>query len=118
MNIKGLTIGVPVKNIEKSSGWYRQLLGEREELEPVTGIKEMFLVGNSWLQLFEEESVAQSHNILRLEVDNIQGVHSHTRALHIECEDIIHIPGLIAFFELNDIDGNKLSFYQLDNKAA
>ena len=118
MNIKGLTPGIPVSNLEESSRWYRLLLGEREEFSPDASNREFLLAKESWLQLIETEDVSSSKNILRLEVEDIDATHQHVRAMDIELGEIIRVPDLIALFEFKDIDGNNLSFYELASNAT
>lgn len=114
MNILGLSIGIPVKNLEESAKWYRKLLGEREEFNPVEGITEFLLTKGSWLQLMEVPDFLPSENNLRFEVEDIDAVLSHLEILEVSPAEIVRIPELLSFIEFKDIDGNSLSFYQLD----
>lgn len=118
MSIKGLTLGIPVSNLEESSKWYRLLLGEPEEFSPAAGTREFLLAKGSWLQLIETENVVVSDNILRLEVEDINATHKHVGAINAEPGEIVHIPELITLFEFRDVDGNNLSFYELESDAS
>ena len=118
MNIRGLTVGIPVSNLEESSKWYRLLLGEREELQPVKGVTELLLANGSWLQLMEMKDFSPSANILRLDVEDIDAAHKNVGAMNAKPGEIVRIPELIAFFDFRDIDGNNLSIYELDTNTA
>ncbi len=53
--IKSFTVGLPVTELKRAVEWYRQLLGEVEEVNPAPGVWEFQIVPSGWLQLFESE---------------------------------------------------------------
>src|SRR5882762_1082939 len=55
--IKSFTVGLPVTELKRAVEWYRQLLGEVEEVNPAPGVWEFQIVPSGWLQLFESEII-------------------------------------------------------------
>ena len=111
MEATEVTVEVPVKSLPEARRWYERLLGKPPELEPVPGIVE-FKVGATWLQLAEGR-VGQTDWTFRIGVMDVEGVGSSLRVLGIETTEVETVPNLISFFGFKDLDGNKLSFYQL-----
>ncbi len=107
------TIGLPVKNLDASIIWYRQLLGDVEEIEPVPDIKEFKLNDVTWLQIYEAETGFGGSNILRIETVDIVATHAKVAALDASPTDIEEVPGVIKFFDLTDPSQNQLSFYEM-----
>ena len=54
LNVKSITVGLPVSNLEKSASRYEKILMSDEKLIPVEGVIE-YLIGSVWIQLFEEK---------------------------------------------------------------
>ncbi|WP_239644585.1 hypothetical protein [Enterococcus crotali] len=54
LNVKSVTVGLPVSNLEESALWYEKLLMSDEKINPVEGVIE-YPVGSIWIQLFEEK---------------------------------------------------------------
>jgi len=107
------TIGIPVKNLEKSTEWYQKMLSIDESTIPVPGVLEFKLNDNTWLQLFETTELTTSANVMRFEVSEIQSEHKRLKKLNIAVQDVVIIEGLVAYFDFKDNDGNLLSFYQI-----
>jgi catechol 2,3-dioxygenase-like lactoylglutathione lyase family enzyme len=110
MQATSVTIGVPVRDLEVSREWYRQLLGKAPDLEPVPGIAE-FEVAGVWVQLMEGEAPGGNWT-LRIGVTDLEGERDRLRGLGIEVGDVRIVPGVISYFMFRDPDGNLLSWYQ------
>lgn len=106
------TISFPVSDLEKSTQWYQQLLGEVESFSPAPGVMEFQLNDKTWLQLFEGEVAVGS--ILRLEVADIQSSHKKLGEIGISTTSIELVPNVVSYFDFSDPDGNQLSFYKLE----
>ena len=107
------TFSFPVSNLEASVAWYGQLLGEVESFAPAEGVVEFQLNPTTWLQLFEGETGAAG-SVLRLEVTGIKQQHARLEGLGIPATAVELVPGIVSFFDFEDLDGNQLSFYQLE----
>lgn len=111
--IRSVTIGLAVTDLEKAIVWYRQLLGNPEELEPVPGVHEFRITSSAWLQLFQQERIEGKSAVLRFESSNIQESHQLALKLGSEVGDIILVPEAVRYFEFCDPFGNMLSFYEM-----
>ena len=107
------TIGLPVRNLEASMIWYRQLLGNVEEIEPDVGIKELKLNDVTWLQLYEAETGFGGNNVLRIEVADVAAIHAKVVGLGSAPPDMVEVPNVIKVFDFTDPSQNQLSFYEL-----
>lgn len=112
LNVKSITVGLPVSNLEKSASWYEKILMSDEKISPVEGIIE-YQIGSVWIQLFEEK-INVSENVLRLEVEDLETEFERLKTLCVIVDEVIEdVPGIIRYFDFSDPDGNKLSFYWL-----
>lgn len=112
LNVKSITVGLPVSNLEKSASWYEKILMSDEKISPVEGIIE-YQIGSVWIQLFEEK-INVSENVLRLEVEDLETEFERLKTLGVIVDEVIEdVPGIIRYFDFSDPDGNKLSFYWL-----
>lgn len=112
LNVKSITVGLPVSNLEESASWYEKILMIDEKISPVEGIIE-YQIGSVWIQLFEEK-ISVSENGLRLEVEDLDKEFERLKTLGVIGDEVIgDVPGIIRYFDFSDPDGNKLSFYWL-----
>lgn len=112
LNVKSITVGLPVSNLEVSASWYEKVLVSDEKLVPVEGVIE-YPIGAVWIQLFEEK-INTSENVLRLEADDIEQEFDRLKKLGVIADEVLEdVPGIIRYFDFSDPDGNKLSFYWL-----
>lgn len=112
LNVKSITVGLPVSNLEKSASWYEKILMSDEKISPVEGIIE-YQIGSIWIQLFEEK-INVSENGLRLEVEDLDKEFERLKTLGVIVDEVMgDVPGIIRYFDFSDPDGNKLSFYWL-----
>lgn len=108
-----ITVGIAVSDLEKAKGWYRQLVGEVEELEPAAGIWEFEIAENAWLQLMESDRVVPGTGILRFASRDIDEAHALAERLGGNPSPIGTEEGVVRYFDFEDPFGNKLPFYQV-----
>jgi predicted enzyme related to lactoylglutathione lyase len=111
--IKSVTIGLPVSDLDSATEWYRKLLGNVEEINPAPGVWEFSLTPNSWLQLFEVKTSEPNPTVIRFESNSIRASHELALKLGNEVGEIESVPNVVRFFEFSDPYGNLLSFYEL-----
>ena len=113
--IKGISIGIGVKNAQEAMGWYKDLLGDVEVMEPVPGLFEIRLTDSTWLQLDDTGYLEEGGGsaIIRFETENIESVHDQTQKLTSDVEEIIVVEGVVKYFDFKDPSGNRLSFVQV-----
>jgi len=109
-NINSVTVGIPVTDLERAIEWYRQLLGEREEMVPMEGIWEIQLTSSFWLQLFQADAEESSLKSINIETDSIEQAHALVSSLGVEAGAIETVPDAVQYFEFSDPFGNLLSF--------
>jgi len=113
MKISSVTVSLPVSNLTKAIDWYRQLLGELEEISPAEGIWEAFVTPSFTLQLFEMDAEEKSLKTIGFESGDIEASHKLASGLGVEVGDIETVPDTVSYFEFSDPFGNLLSFYQV-----
>lgn len=113
MKISSVTVGLPVTNLAQAIDWYRQLLGELEELNPAEGVWEVCVTPSFTLQLFELESEEISSKNVGFETSDIEVSHKLVLGLGVMAGEIETVPNAVRYFEFSDPFGNLLSFYQL-----
>ena len=79
--IKSFTVGLPVTELKRAVEWYRQLLGEVEEVNPAPGVWEFQIVPSGWLQLFESEINETNQSVVRFELTTSKQVGCLLRVL-------------------------------------
>jgi len=111
--IKSFTVGLPVTELKRAVEWYRQLLGEVEEVNPALGVWEFQIVPSGWLQLFESEINEPNQSVVRFESHDIEASRMLASSLSINVDQIATVPEAVRYFEFRDPFGNRLSFYEL-----
>jgi len=111
--IKSVTIGLPVTNMDNAKKWYRNLLGKVEEMEPAPGVMEFRLTPTTWIQLFEVKTSQHNPTVMRFESDDIKASHELALRIAKEVTKIESVPEVVSYFDFKDPFGNALSFYQL-----
>ena len=113
--IKGITIGIGVRNAQEALGWYKSLLGDIEVIEPVQGLFELKLTDTTWLQLDDTGylEVGGGSAIIRFETESIENAHDLTKKLTSHVEEITVVEGVVKYFDFKDPSGNRLSFVQI-----
>lgn len=87
LNMKSITVGLPVSNFDKSASWYEKVFMSDEKILPVKGVVE-YSIGSVWIQLFEEK-INVSENVLRLETEDIEIEFERLKTLEILLYEII-----------------------------
>jgi len=114
-NIKGISIGIGVKNAQEALDWYKQLLGNVEVMEPVPGLFELKLSDTTWLQLDDTGylELGGKSSIIRFETENIENAYELTKKITSDIEEINVVDGVVKYFDFKDLSGNRLSFVQI-----
>ena len=111
--IRSFTVGLPVTELKRAVEWYRQLLGEVEEVNPAPGVWEFQIVPSGWLQLFESEINEPNQSVVRFESHDIEASRMLASSLSINVDQIETVPEAVRYFEFRDPFDNRLSFYEL-----
>jgi predicted enzyme related to lactoylglutathione lyase len=111
--IKSFTVGLPVTELKRAVEWYRQLLGEVEEVNPAPGVWEFQIVPSGWLQLFESEPIGSNPAVVRFESGDLEASRMLALSLGTDVSEIETVPEAVRYFEFQDPFGNQLSFYEL-----
>ena len=90
--IKSFTVGLPVTELKRAVEWYRQLLGEVEEVNPAPGVWEFQIVPSGWLQLFESEINETNQSVVRFESHDIEASRMLASNLSINVDQIETVP--------------------------
>ncbi|MCR2784534.1 MULTISPECIES: VOC family protein [unclassified Microbacterium] len=111
MQAKAVTIGVPVRDLERAVDWYQNAFELAEpDLRPLDGLAE-FNLGSFWLQLaFAPELAGVDGISANISVEDARGEHRRLNGLGLEVSPIQRFEGVVEFFELTDLDGNKIGF--------
>ena len=111
--VKTLTVGLPVTDLNGAVEWYRRLLGKVEEIHPAPGVWEFQITSSGWLQLFKSEINHPNLAVVRFESDDIEASRTLALRLGTDVGQIETVPEAIKYFEFRDPFGNQLSFYEL-----
>lgn len=113
--IKGVTIGIAVKDVKRATKWYKSLLGNVEAMEPNPGTIELKLTDDTWLQLDDTGylKLGGGSTIIRFETKDIDAAHKAVKELTSDIEDIVVVEGVVKFFDFKDPSGNRLSYVQI-----
>jgi hypothetical protein len=107
-----VTIGMPVGRMDEAVNWYAELLDTGPDIEPVEGIVEFEVREGIWLQLFEGRG-GSGKAVLGFGVRNVDAARERLVGMDIPVGEVERIPGVIAFCDLTDPWGNRLSLYQV-----
>ena len=114
VRITSVTVGIPVSDLIKARVWYEGLLQKRgPDIEPDEGVVE-YQVGDTWLQLFEG-AVNSNDGIFRIGVPDIHSERSRLVELGLTPTEVKEVPGVVAYCNFRDPDGNQLSLYTVDH---
>jgi predicted enzyme related to lactoylglutathione lyase len=105
-----VTVGVLVGDLPAASRWYEAVFElDGPSVQPVEGIVE-YLIGDCWLQLSEDQPDPGGW-VFRVGVPDVRAEHARLEKLGIAVGRPQRVEGVIEYFEFNDPDGNRLSFY-------
>jgi catechol 2,3-dioxygenase-like lactoylglutathione lyase family enzyme len=113
--VKGISIGIGVKNAREALIWYKQILGDVEVVEPVPGLFELKLTETTWLQLDDTGylELGGKSAIIRFETESIENAYDLTKKITSDVEEINVVEGVVKYFDFKDPSGNMLSFVQV-----
>ncbi|MFC4555374.1 VOC family protein [Georgenia faecalis] len=111
MQAKAVTVGIPVRDLERAVAWYRSALELGEpNLRPMDGLAE-FNLGPFWLQLALAPELAGIAGIsVNISVDDATAEHRRFTEMGLQVTPVQRFEGVVEFFELIDLDGNAIGF--------
>lgn len=118
MNITSITVGFPVSKVEEARRWYQAVFGSKNEFSPATGICELELCTDVWLQVMDDSGVEQPSTTLRIGVRDLDAERTRLISAGVKVDDILvyeltAAPGKIRLFYFQDPWGNRLCLYHL-----
>jgi predicted enzyme related to lactoylglutathione lyase len=111
MRATGVTVGLPVRDLESATRWYQSVfnLGD-PDLEPVEGLVE-FNVGPFWLQLAHRPADAGHRGItVNFSVPDAGAERQRLANLGYDVSELQRFEEVVEVFELRDPDGNEIGF--------
>ena len=111
MNAETVTVGIPVRDLDLAISWYQSAfeLGE-PDLIPMEGLAEFDLVA-FWLQLSLAPELAGGDGIsVNISVKDASTERQKFAKRNLTVSELQRIDGVVEFFELTDLDGNKIGF--------
>ncbi|MDD7945331.1 VOC family protein [Microbacterium sp. NE2HP2] len=111
MELKAATVGIPVRDLDAATSWYRSALSLKAvDLALLEGLVE-FNLGPIWLQLALDPDHAGVEGIsLNLSVPDASAERARFAGLGLDVSEVQRFEGVVEFFTLTDPDGNKLGF--------
>jgi catechol 2,3-dioxygenase-like lactoylglutathione lyase family enzyme len=111
MEAKAVTVGVPVRDLERAIEWYRAAFGLGEpDLVPMEGLAEYDL-GAFWLQLAAAPERAGREGLtVNISVADARGLRDDLAGKGLEVSELQRFEGVVEFFALTDLDGNTIGF--------
>ncbi|NTS78484.1 VOC family protein [Catenovulum sp. SM1970] len=110
-NVSSVISILPVQNFEQALTWYQTLMGRTPDIVPMEGIAEWQIVENAWIQVsFDPERAGQTTVVLC--VDNLAAQYQRCIDANLAIGEIVEYPEIIKMAEVNDPEGNKLSFVE------
>lgn len=112
MNVQSVTVGLPVSDLDRAIAWYQRVFTlSAPDLVPADGVVE-FRLGTMWLQLGEEPTTRSGAEVVtRFGVDDAAAERERLLAAGVAAGPLEHVPGVVEYFDFQDPDGNRLSFY-------
>ena len=111
MKAKAVTVGIPVRDLPAAIEWYQSAfdLGEPDQI-PMEGLVE-FDLGAFWLQLAANPALAGREGIsVNISVEDATRLRDDLLSKGLTVSDLQRFEGVVEFFELTDLDGNKIGF--------
>ena len=108
-----VTFGISVRDLSKAIEWYKRILGSVEEISPATGVHELKVANQVWLQLLERNLPPQSGAIFRFGVADLESEVARLARAGIDCGAEMTVPGVVRYCEFADPDGNMIGLHQV-----
>ena len=113
LTVTGVTIGIPVSDVEAAKDWYRAVFGGRQEFEPTPDVLELELFPDVWVQLLPRESATTGSCVLRIGVSDIAEQRSLLEGAGVAVTPIERVEGVVEFCDFTDPDGNRFSLVEV-----
>lgn len=111
MDVRSVTIGLPVRDLEAAVAWYRTMLELGDPMTPAEGVAE-FEISGVWLQVgVDATERTGAHVVPRFGVPDAADQHRRLSGLGVDVGPLERVEGVLDYFELTDPDGNVLSIY-------
>lgn len=111
INVRETIVEIAVSDLPKSREWYSRLFGKGPDLEPFPGNVE-YRVGGAWVQIVAGK-VRPSSWTLTIEVRDLPRERERLREGGIAATEIRTVPDVIRYFDLTDLDGNAMRWFQV-----
>ncbi len=111
MKAETLTVGIPVRDLDRAISWYQSAfeLGEPDQI-PMEGLAE-FDLGAFWLQLALAPELAGRDGIsVNISVKDASAQQQNFVQRGLTVTELQRFEGVVEYFELTDPDGNKIGF--------
>ena len=111
MRARAVTVAVPVRDLDRAIAWYQAALELSEpDLVPMDGLAE-FDLGPFWLQLALAPERAGSHGVsINISVEDASAERRRLATTGLSVSEVQRFEGVVEYFELTDLDGNKIGF--------
>jgi predicted enzyme related to lactoylglutathione lyase len=111
MQARAVTLGIPVRDLERAVAWYRAAFEVGEpDIRPMDGLAE-FDLGSFWLQLALKPEIAGAEGTsVTISVDDATAERQRFAELGVTVTPVQRFEGVVDFFELTDLDGNTIGF--------
>jgi predicted enzyme related to lactoylglutathione lyase len=111
MKARAVTVGIPVRDLALAISWYQSALGVGEPDQiPMDNLAE-FDLGAFWLQLaVDPESAGREGISVNISVADAAAERQNLLSQGLTVTDLQRFEGVVEFFELTDLDGNKIGF--------
>ncbi len=111
INVRETIVEIGVSDLSKAVDWYSKVFGKKPDLEPFPGNVE-YKIGGAWVQIVQDEVKPSSWN-LQIEVLDLKKEHDRVVNSGIDCKEIKTVPDVISYFDLKDLDGNAMRWFQV-----
>jgi hypothetical protein len=114
VDLQSVTIALGVMNPEKLAQWYSELLGCNIIRFEDQNVYEVIICDNIWIQFYFSENRCMEHYI-RLGVDDLEKIVKQLKERGYSNCKIIKNGTVQYIYSIQDIYGNKLGFYQIND---
>ena len=111
IDVKDTIVVIKVSDLARSREWYSRLFGKEPDLEPFPGNVE-FMIGGAWVQI-SQGKVQPSSWSFQIEVRDLPRERERLRESEISATEIETVPNVISYFDLTDLDGNAMRWFQV-----
>jgi predicted enzyme related to lactoylglutathione lyase len=109
MKFNDIAAVVATKDYGAARAWYSRVIGREPDLEPVEGVAEWQITATAWLQLITDAERAGT-SAVRIGVDDLDAQIAELADAGIEAGEPVVIADMVTVVDVNDPDGNEVSF--------